>query len=459
MTVGRDYYAVLGVPRDADAEAIKNAFRRLARRYHPDVSSEPDAEERFKEVAEAYGVLSDPTRRASYDEQGSAGLAAATAEDLWAGIDFTDIFGSGAPAFGSLFGRLFGPSAAAGPRPGEDVHLDLAISLDEVLTGGDHVVTIPRQGPCPQCAGRGSVPGTTSRRCPRCGGTGQCAVASRHGPLLVRQLSTCPDCAGRGRVIDRPCPACAATGRATRNETVTIRIPPGIPEGATLRLTGEGMASPVPGGPAGDVYVTIRTRTDPRFSRVGADLWHDLHVQAPDAALGVTATVPLPGGQARVRVPPGTQPGSVLRIAGKGLPRYGEDGRGSVHLTVIVDIPRQLRPAERQLYEALQAADAGTRAAGSGGPDVPRAGPRMAANSGAPHATNRSPFIFASVLLLVLATASLATGAQDASGLESWGWVMLIFGAVQLLGAAGIWAGSRSWRSPTQPHRSPRKDH
>ena len=159
MTVSGEYYEVLGVPRDADTKTIKSAFRQLARRYHPDTSTEPDAEQRFKEIAEAYGVLSDPARRASYDAQGSAGLAGATAEDLWGGIDFTDIFGSGAAAFGSLFERLFGPPAAGRPR-GQDVHLDLVISLEEVLTGGTQEVTIRRPGPCPRCAGSGSRPGT-----------------------------------------------------------------------------------------------------------------------------------------------------------------------------------------------------------------------------------------------------------------------------------------------------------
>ena len=296
MTGSGDYYEVLGVPRDADTKTIKNAFRQLARRYHPDTSTEPDAEQRFKEIAEAYGVLSDPAKRASYDAQGSAGLAGATAEDLWGGIDFTDIFGSGAAAFGSLFERLFGPPAAGRPR-GQDVHLDLVISLEEVLTGGTQEVTIRRPGPCPRCAGSGSRPGTAPRRCPGCGGTGQRAVASRHGPLMVRQVITCPECAGRGRVIDQPCPACEASGRALREEKVTIRIPPGIPEGAMLRLAGRGMPSPVPGGPPGDAYASIRTRPDPRFTRDGADLWHDLHIQAPDAALGVTAAVPVPGGR------------------------------------------------------------------------------------------------------------------------------------------------------------------
>ena len=458
MTVSGDYYEVLGVPRDADTKTIKDAFRQLARRYHPDISTEPDAEQRFKEIAEAYGVLSDPARRASYDAQGSAGLAGATAEDLWGGIDFADIFGTGAAAFGSLFERLFGP-AAAGPRRGEDVRLDLVLSLEEVLAGGNHAVIIRRPGPCPRCAGNGSGPGITPRRCPGCGGTGQQAVASRHGPLLVRQVTTCPECGGRGRVIDQPCPACAASGRAVREETVTIRIPPGIAEGATLRLAGRGTPSPVRGGPPGDAYVSIRTRADPRFTRAGADLWHDLHIQAPDAALGVTMAVPTLQGQARVRVPPGTQPGSVLHVAGKGLPRYGGHGRGSLNLTVIPDIPRQLSARQRQLYQQLRAEDAGIRstAGGSPEPDATRSGGRIKASTDGPHAAGRGLLIFASVLLLVIGVVNLVGGiaaingsqiligsAHSVSGgLRAWGWVMAIFGAVQLIAAAGVWAGSQ----------------
>ena len=458
MTVSGDYYEVLGVPRDADIKTIKNAFRQLARRYHPDTSTEPDAEQRFKEIAEAYGVLSDPAKRAGYDAQGSAGLAGATAEDLWGGIDFADIFGSGAAAFGGLFERLFGPPVA-GPQRGQDVHLDLVISLEEVLTGGAQEVTIRRPGPCPACAGSGSRPGTTLRRCPGCGGTGQLAVASRHGPLLVRQVTTCPQCAGRGRVIDQPCPACEASGRALREDTVTIGIPPGIPEGAMLRLAGRGMPSPVPGGPPGDAYASIRTRADPRFTRAGADLWHDLHIQAPDAALGVTAAVPVPGGQVRVRVPPGTQPGTVLRVGGRGLPRYGGHGRGSLNLTVILDIPRQLSARQRQLYEQLRAEDAGRRstAGGSPEPDTPRSGRKITADTGGRHAAGRGLMTFAWALLLVIGVVNLVDGIAAitgshifianahylSGGLHAWGWTMTILGAVQLLAAAGVRAGNQ----------------
>jgi molecular chaperone DnaJ len=461
MTVSRDYYEVLGVSRDADTHTIKNAFRQLARRYHPDTSIEPDAEQRFKEIAEAYGVLSDPAKRASYDAQGSAGLAGASTEDLWGGIDFADIFGSGAAAFGGLFERLFGPPAA-GPQRGEDVHLDLAISLDEILTGGKQAVAIRRRGPCPRCAGSGAEPGTTPRPCQDCGGTGQRAVVSRHGPLVVRQVAACPECEGRGWVIDQPCPACEASGRALREENVTIRIPPGIPDGATLRLAGRGMPSSLPGGSPGDAYVSIRTRADPRFTRDGADLWHDLHIQAPDAALGITAAVPLLEGQVRVLVPPGTQPGSVLRVGGRGLPRYSGHGRGSLNLTVIIDIPRQLTGRQRQLYEQLRAEDVGIRstADGSREPYVPRSAGRITARLSGWHAGDRSLLIFASVLLLVTGVVNLidgiaaiagshilTTNAQYASGsLPAWGWVMIIFSAVQLLAAAGVWAGNQRAR-------------
>ena len=259
MADRRDYYEVLGVPRDADAKAIKDAFRTLARRYHPDVSTEPDAEQKFREIAEAYAVLSDPAKRARYDAEGFAGLAGASAEDLWGGIDFADILG-GLPGLG-LFERLFG--RPAGPPHGEDLHVNLVLSLEEVLAGGKQTVTISRPGPCPACAGSGAQPGTAPRPCPECGGTGQRATAARRGSVVIRQVTTCPACRGRGQVIDQPCPGCAGTGQASQQEEPTIRIPRGVPEGTALRLAGQGMPSPVPGGAPGDAYVIIRTAADP----------------------------------------------------------------------------------------------------------------------------------------------------------------------------------------------------
>jgi molecular chaperone DnaJ len=350
----RDYYEVLGVPRDADAKAIKNAFRRLARRYHPDTSNEPDAEERFKEIAEAYGVLSDPAKRRDYDARGFAGVAGASPEDLWGGIDFADVFGAAAQGFGGLFGRLFG-HAETGPPRGGDIQVEVAVPLDQVLKGGKRAVTIPRPGPCRECSGSGARAGTAPRPCPGCAGTGQRASQSSRGGVTIRQVGTCPDCRGRGSVVDHPCPACQGTGQAVEHDEVTIRIPPGIPEETVLRLPGRGTPSPVADGEPGDAYLIIRTEADPCFTRAGADLWHDLHITVPDAALGTTAAVPAPDGRRlRVNVPPATQPGVVMRIAGRGLPRYGQHGRGDLNVRIIVDIPRQLSPQLRRLYEELR---------------------------------------------------------------------------------------------------------
>jgi molecular chaperone DnaJ len=460
MIAQRDYYEVLGVPRDADAKTIKNAFRELARRYHPDISTEPNAEQRFKEIAEAYSVLSDPAKRADYDAQGFTGLAGATAEDLWGGIDFADIFGSGAAAFGGLFERLFGPPAAGSQRGG-DLRTELVIALDKVLTGGKQAVTIRRPGPCPQCAGSGSLRGTAPRHCPECGGTGQLAAAGRIGPMLVRQVTTCPVCDGRGRVIDQPCLACGASGRTMQEEQVTVRIPPGLPDGSALRLAGRGMPSPIPGGLPGDVYVTIRTRADPRFTRVGADLWYSLHIQAADAALGITAAVPVPGGQIRVPVPPGTQPGSVLRVAGRGLPRYPGPGRGSLNVTVTVDIPRRLSSRQRQLYEQLRTADAEIRseAGRSHEPDASRSGGTPDPRAARRHPEGRGCLLitFAAAMLGLTGVFNLIDGiAAVASshvfianahyvlaGLHTWGWITLILAIVQLLAGAGVAAGNQ----------------
>jgi len=228
-----------------------------------------------------------------------------------------------------------------------------------VLTGGKETVTITRLGSCSRCAGSGAEPGTAPRSYPDCGGTGQQSAASRRGSVVVRQVTTCPACRGRGQVIDQPCRACDGTGQVTQEDRVAIRIPRGVPEGTALRLGGRGMPSPVSGGPPGDVYVIIRTGADPRFTPAGADLWYELHIGVPDAVLGITAAASALDGEAHVPVPPGTQPGDVLPVKGKGLPRFRRHGRGSLNVTVIVDIPRRLSPRQRQLYEKLRVEGAG----------------------------------------------------------------------------------------------------
>ncbi|HUK67933.1 MAG TPA: DnaJ C-terminal domain-containing protein [Streptosporangiaceae bacterium] len=362
----RDYYEVLGVPRDADARAIKNAFRRLARKYHPDRSTEPDAEERFKEIAEAYGVLADPAKRASYDAQGFSAVAGVPPDDLWAGIDFGDILGEA--GFGAgLFERFFG-RARPGPPRGADIETEVAVPLTRIATGGAETVTISRPGACAACSGSGAWPGTTPRPCPACGGTGERVAGSLRGHVIVRQVTACPDCAGRGTVIDQPCTGCGGTGQAVQKEQVTVGIPPGLPDATALRIPARGMPSPVAGGEPGDAFLIVRTEPDRRFIRRGHDLWHDLEVAVPDAVLGSTAAVPTLDGEIRITIPPGTQPGTVLRVTGKGLPRFRGTGRGSLYVNVAVHVPdpRRLSPGQRRLYEQLREQPAGTDDTGGG---------------------------------------------------------------------------------------------
>ncbi len=360
----RDYYEVLGVPRDADAKAIKDAFRRLARKYHPDRSTEPDAEERFKQIAEAYGVLSDPAKRASYDARGFSGVAGISPDDLWAGIDFGDLLGEAAPGFGAgLFERFFGRRARAGPPRGADIETEVTVPLTRIAAGGAETVTLSRPGPCAACAGSGAHPGTTPRPCLACGGTGQRVTGRQRGNITIRQVTTCPACEGRGIVIDHPCAGCRGTGQAMHEEKIAVRIPAGLPDATALRIPGRGMPSPAAGGEPGDAFVIVRTEPDARFTRRGPDLLHDLEVTVPDAVFGTTAAVPTLDGEVQIDIPPGTQSGTVVQVTGKGLPGFRQAGRGSLYVIVAVRIPhpQQLNPAQRHLYEQLreQPADTG----------------------------------------------------------------------------------------------------
>jgi molecular chaperone DnaJ len=253
----RDYYEVLGVARDADDKTIKDAFRRLALRYHPDRSTEPDAEERFKEIAEAYAVLSDPRKRADYDARGFPGVAGISAEDLWANVDLGDIFGGlGFDFGGGLFERLFGRPGRRGPPRGADIEVSLAIPLATVASGGDETVTIDRPGPCGTCGGSGARPGTTPEPCAACGGSGQHTSSSRQGNVVIQHVTTCTTCAGRGTVIRDPCPDCGGRGRITQHDRLTVQIPAGIEDGTALRVPGQGL--PHAGRPGrGDLVVTV----------------------------------------------------------------------------------------------------------------------------------------------------------------------------------------------------------
>jgi molecular chaperone DnaJ len=360
----RDYYEVLGVPRDAGAKAIKEAFRKLALQYHPDRNKSPDAEERFKEIAAAYAILSDPKKRADYDARGFSGVAGFTPEDLFGGIDFEEIFGDLGFGFdfgGGLLDRLF-RRGKGGPRRGRDIEVALTISLQRVDLGGEEAVHISRPVTCPSCHGSGAKAGTAPRKCGECGGTGRKVVSQEEkSGVRFQQISVCPACGGVGTVIDKPCKECGGHGELLREETLKVNIPVGIEEGTALRIPGHGLPARESSAPSGDLYVVIHSERDPRFERVGADLWRTETVELIDAVLGTKLKVPSLEGMIDVTIPAGTQADSVLRLRGKGLPSFGGGYRGDLNLRIEVHIPERLSAKERKLYEQLRDMVGGNR--------------------------------------------------------------------------------------------------
>lgn len=369
-TAQRDYYEVLGVARDADAKAIKDAFRTLALKFHPDRNKSPDAEERFKEIAEAYAVLSDPKKRAWYDARGFAGVAGFTPEDLFGSIDFGDIFGDlgfgldfGAGG-GGLFDRLF-RHRRAGPVRGQDLQVELTLPLEKIYRGGDETVHYTRPVECPACHGSGAKAGTQPHPCVDCRGSGRKVVTrdEQRGAESIRfqQITVCPACGGSGTVIDQPCPKCGGEGRVEKEGSLKVTVPPGADEGMALRIPAHGLPSPDVKGPPGDLFVVVTSAPDTRFARTGADLWRTETLNIADAVLGTTLKTPTLNGAVEVVVPPGTQPGEVLRLRGKGLPVFGARRRGDLNLRIEVHIPEHLNTEERALYEQLRALASGVR--------------------------------------------------------------------------------------------------
>jgi molecular chaperone DnaJ len=343
-TTERDYYEVLGVQRSADQGEIKKAFRRLARSVHPDVSAEPDAEERFREVVEAYEVLSRPETRDLYDRYGRAGLRSG-------GFTPTTFdFGSLSDLFSAFFGDdLFG---ASGPRRarGADVGARIEIELAEAATGTKREIPFPVAVPCSTCGGSGAEPGTDPVRCPVCGGAGRLEHASRtvFGEFVRSQ--TCSRCAGAGRVVEHPCKECTGSGRVVEERTLEVDVPPGIHDGQQIRLSGEGHAGML-GGRAGDLYVQVRIRPDPRFVREGNDLFSTVDLTMTQAALGTTLTVPTLEGDVELEFAPGTQPGETRVVRGKGMPVLQGFGRGDLRVLVNVGVPRRLTEEQRGLLQ------------------------------------------------------------------------------------------------------------
>lgn len=363
----KDYYEVLGVPENASQSDIKKAYRRLAREHHPDASSSPDAEERFKEVSEAYRVLGDEETRREYDEVrrlaasgvgGFGGPGMGGGFRAGPGASFTfgegDLGGLfedllGGAGFGAGFG---GPARGRRARRGRDLKADVHLTFEDALAGVRTRLRVRSAGTCDTCRGTGARPGTSPRACSTCGGRGQVAV--NQGPFSIAQ--PCPDCGGRGHVIEDPCGTCKGTGQVTKPRELTVRIPAGVKDGATIRVPGRGGAG-VDGGPAGDVLVKVHVSPHRLFGRRGDDVTLEVPLTFPEAALGTTLTVPLPqGGERTIRIPPGTSPGRTFRVQGEGAPRRG-GGRGDLLVTVRVEVPRKLSRRQRELLEELRQLD------------------------------------------------------------------------------------------------------
>jgi molecular chaperone DnaJ len=353
MANKRDYYDVLGVPKNATKDQIKDAYRNLAMQYHPDRNKSPEAEEKFKEISEAYAVLSDDQKRNQYDTMGKVDFGQQySQEDIFRGTDFDSIFRDF--GFGDIFETMFGGGfrGRSGDRRGNDLAYELEVTLEEAFKGAEKEIEVPRIEKCDVCGGTGSAPGTAPKTCQRCGGSGQLRVVQNIGFGRFVQVGVCPNCKGKGTVVDKPCSECRGTGVVRRKRLIKVKIPPGVDEGSQLRLKGEGEASQN-GGLTGDLFVVIRMAHHSYFEREGEDLYYDLNVGFPQAALGADVSVPTLEGQLSVTVPPGTQPRQVLRIKGKGMPKPGGFGRGNLLIRVNVEVPTKISQRQRQLLEEL----------------------------------------------------------------------------------------------------------
>jgi molecular chaperone DnaJ len=340
----RDYYEVLGIPRNASEQEVKSAYRKQALKYHPDRNAgDKEAEERFKEAAEAYGVLGDPDKRQRYDRFGHAGLGGNAGFDPTIFADFGDILGDFF-GFGDVFGRRRG-----GPRRGVDLRYNLELTFEEAAFGTEAAIQIPRSETCSLCGGSGAAPGTQPSACPTCGGSGQ--VTFQQGFFSVAR--TCGRCRGAGRIVTAECKQCRGQGHVAVERKLQIKIPPGVDTDSQLRISGEGEPGTA-GGPPGDLYVVIRVKEHELFKRDGSNLFCEIPVSIAQAALGASVEVPtLDGGRTKLHVPEGTQPGTVLRIRHQGFPHLGSKGRGDLHVLIRVVVPRHLTSDQKKLFEQL----------------------------------------------------------------------------------------------------------
>ena len=348
-----DYYEILGVSRDAGKEDIKRAYRRLARKYHPDVNKEPGAEEHFKEINRAYEILSEPETRNRYDRFGEAGVSGGAAgfdPDNMGG--FADIFETIFSGFGGMGGQATA-RRRTGPTRGEDLRLDFRLKFREAVFGGEKEIRIRHLETCQTCKGSGARPGTSSRTCTTCNGTGQVRRATRTPFGTFAQVSVCPTCDGAGEVIEEKCDVCGGSGRRQETKKLKITIPAGVDNGMKLRVAREGDAG-LKGGPPGDLFVYLTVENDGEFQREGNDIKSDITISYIQAILGCTIKVNTVDGQEDLTIPAGTQPNTVLILENKGVPKLGNPvSRGDHRITVKISIPTRVAGEERELLEKL----------------------------------------------------------------------------------------------------------
>ncbi len=354
MTGKRDYYDVLGLGRDADAATIKKAYRKLAIKYHPDRNQEPGAEDTFKEVSEAYAVLSDDDKRARYDRHGHAGIDQQySTEDIFRNVDFQDIFGGMGGGFGNIFDMFFGGgSRGHGPSRGRDLQLTKRISLEDAYRGTEIEVEYMRLENCSHCSGNGAEPGSRVDTCGTCGGHGQVQRQQRTPFGIVSQVGACPTCGGSGKSIANPCKVCRGSGHERQKKRERVKIPAGIDDGMRMRVSGAGEVGGR-GGPHGDLYIEVSVDQDKRFTREGADLVADLAITIPQAVLGAQGKLETFDGPIEVDIPAGTETGHVIRLRGNGMPYLRGTGNGDILVRIRVVTPKKLNDKTRKIFEDL----------------------------------------------------------------------------------------------------------
>ena len=358
----RDYYEVLGLSRDATKEQVKDAYRKLALQYHPDRNKSPDAEEKFKEISEAYAVLTDDEKRGQYDQFGHAGIDQRyTYEDIFRTADFESVFrdlgvGFGFGGFDSIFETFLGGGRGwreERPRRGLDLRYDLGITLEEVAQGATREIAVPRNEVCEVCGGTGAKKGTTPKTCNRCRGTGQVQQMQEAGFARFVRVQTCDKCRGRGVIVESPCQNCKGRGAVEHTRKITLRIPKGIESGTQLRLSGEG-DSGGPRIPPGDLFVYVIVQPHSVFQRDENNIYCEIPIELPDAALGTEINIPTLESRARLRIPEGTQTGTIFRLNGKGLPEYRGRGRGDLLVRIIVRTPTNLSDRQKKLLSEFR---------------------------------------------------------------------------------------------------------